>query len=70
MKTLKVIALLSMFLVPVLSTKPAYSNDFFILATALCDYTKTNDRNNIRKKLKRFKLKIRNVYSDISCICL
>ena len=67
MKSIKIILFLSLFLTPLLATKPIHSDDFLILATALCDYTKANDRNKIRKKLKRFKLKLRKVYGGITC---
>ena len=67
MKSIKIIVFLTLFLAPVLVTKPIYSDDFLLLATALCDYTKANDRSKIRKKLKRFKLKLRKVYEGITC---
>ncbi|MFT5451353.1 MAG: hypothetical protein ACI9N9_000837 [Enterobacterales bacterium] len=67
MKFIKIIIFLTLFLTPTLVTKPIYSDDFLLLATALCDYTKANDRSKIRKKLKRFKQKIRKVYNGISC---
>jgi hypothetical protein len=67
MKSIKVIIFLTLFLTPVMVTKPIYSDDFLILATALCDYTKANDRSKIRKKLKHFKMKIRKIYEGITC---
>ena len=48
-------------------TKPAQADDFLILATSLCEYTKANDRNEIRKVLKKSRLKIRRIYNDIQC---
>lgn len=67
MKSIKIIIFLTLFLSPVLATKPIYADDFLILATALCDYTKANDRSKIRKKLKRVKVKLRKVYEGITC---
>ena len=67
MKTIKFVVLIALLLTPVLYTKPAYSDDMMLLATALCDYTKANDRSKIRKKLKRFKMKLRKVYVGITC---
>ena len=48
-------------------TTQVKANDFLILATSLCEYTKANDRNEIRKVLKKSRLKIRRIYSDIQC---
>ena len=67
MKNIKLVVFLSMFLIPLLGTQPAYSDDFMLIATSLCDYTKANDRSKIRKKLKRARLKIRKVYGAVSC---
>ena len=67
MKPLKVIVFLTLFLSPVLVTKPVAADDAMILATALCEYTKANDRSKIRKKLKRFKVKLRKIYKDTTC---
>jgi len=58
---------MALFLTPILTTKPVYSDSFLLLATALCDYTKANDRSKIRKKLRRNKVKIRRVYDGITC---
>jgi len=67
MKYLKIALILTIFLSPVLYTRPAAADDFMVLATALCDYTKANDRTQIRKKLKRAKMKLRKIYSAITC---
>ena len=48
-------------------TTQVKANDFLILATSLCEYTKANDRNEIRKVLKKSRLKIRRIYNDIQC---
>ena len=51
-----------------LFTAPAKaSNDFIILATSLCEYTKANDRSQIRKQIRRSGLKLRKIYDDITC---
>ena len=67
MKSIKIIIFLTLFLTPVIATKPTYSDDFLLLATALCDLTKINDRSKIRKKLKRAKMKLRKIYEGITC---
>ena len=48
-------------------TAPAKADDLYVLATSLCEYTKANDRNEIRKVLKKSRLKIRRIYNDIQC---
>ena len=52
-----------------LSMTPATikSNDFLVLATSLCENTKANDRNAIRKALKKAGVKLRRIYTDIRC---
>ena len=67
MKSFKIVILLTLFITSILVTKPVHSDDFLILATALCDYTKANDRNMIRKKLKRAKTRLRKIYKGITC---
>ena len=67
MKSIKVIVFLTLFLSPLLVTKSMASDDAMLLATALCEYTKSNQRSKIRKKLKRFKVKLRKVYEGITC---
>ncbi|QSX30686.1 DUF3718 domain-containing protein [Shewanella cyperi] len=37
------------------------------LVASICDYVKSNDKNRLRKKLKESRVKLRNVYSGISC---
>lgn len=37
------------------------------LVASLCDYVKANDKNRLRKKLKESRVKLRQVYSGISC---
>lgn len=67
MKSIRIVLFLTIFLSPVLYTRPVASDEFMVLATALCDYTKANDRTQIRKKLKRAKMKLRKIYSGITC---
>ena len=67
MKSIKVIVFLTLFLSPLLVTKSMASDDAMLLATALCEYTKSNQRSKIRKKLKRFKVKLRTIYKDTTC---
>ncbi len=38
-----------------------------LLAASICDYVKSNDKNRLRKKLKENRMKLRNIYSGISC---
>ncbi|RTR40861.1 DUF3718 domain-containing protein [Shewanella canadensis] len=44
---------------------PAQANDQ--LAANICNYVQTNDKNRLRKKLKENRVKLRNIYSGISC---
>lgn len=37
------------------------------LVASICDYTKANDKNRLRKKLKESRVKLRQIYSSISC---
>ena len=48
-------------------TTPTKANDLLVLATSLCEYTKANDRNEIRKRLKKSRVKLRSIYGDIQC---
>ena len=36
-------------------------------ATSLCEYTKADDKNRIRKLLSDNKINVRNIFSSISC---
>jgi hypothetical protein len=50
------------------TTSPVKANgDFLVLATSLCEYTKVDDRNKIRKSLKKAGVKLRRIYDDIKC---
>lgn len=37
------------------------------LVASICDYVKANDKNRLRKKLKESRIKLRQIYSGISC---
>ena len=37
------------------------------LVANICDYVKSNDKNRLRKKMKENRVKLRNIYSGISC---
>jgi len=37
------------------------------LVANICDYVKSDDKNRLRKKMKESRVKLRNVYSSISC---
>ncbi|NMH64879.1 DUF3718 domain-containing protein [Shewanella salipaludis] len=37
------------------------------LVANICDYVKSNDKNRLRKKLKESRVKLRNIYSGVSC---
>lgn len=37
------------------------------LVANICDYVKANDKNRLRKKLKENRVKLRNIYSGVSC---
>ncbi|WP_144213270.1 DUF3718 domain-containing protein [Shewanella donghaensis] len=45
---------------------PAVANTDQLVAN-ICDYVKSNDKNRLRKKLKESRVKLRNIYSGISC---
>ena len=55
------------FLLGMTFTSPAKANDFMVLATSLCEYTKANNRNEIRKRVRKSGLKLRKIYDDITC---
>ena len=67
MKQLKFVLILIAFISVSMTTKLSAADDFVKVATAICEYTKANDRNKIRKKLRRAKMKIRSIYGDIKC---
>ncbi len=67
MNQLKLVLIIISILSASVFTKPVAADDFLGVATALCEYTKANDRNKIRKKLRRAKMKIRKIYGDIKC---
>ncbi|SQH78182.1 conserved exported protein of unknown function [Shewanella benthica] len=37
------------------------------LAANICNYVQTNDKNRLRKKLKENRVKLRNIYSAVTC---
>ena len=37
------------------------------LVANICDYVKGDDKNRLRKKLKESRVKLRNVYTEITC---
>lgn len=45
----------------------AFADDMARVIASVCDYTKANDRGNLRKKLDGAGLELRNVYGSISC---
>lgn len=61
-----IIAILFILLMVCWSTK-VKGTDFYVLATSLCEYTKANDRNSIRKTTKKAGVKLRRIYDDIKC---
>jgi len=44
---------------------PAQANEQ--LAANICNYVQNDDKNRLRKKLKENRVKLRNIYSGISC---
>lgn len=46
---------------------PAQADDLDRLVQSLCDYTKANDRTNLRKKLKSADVQLRRVYNGVVC---
>jgi len=67
MKQLKLLIITASIFLASFSTPVVVADDFLMVATALCEYTKANDRNKIRKKLRRSKMKLRSIYEDIKC---
>ncbi len=50
----------------VMSVTPAsYANDS--MALRICEYVQANDKQRLRKFLKKQKIKIRNIYDDLRC---
>jgi hypothetical protein len=45
---------------------PVHANADQLVAN-ICDYVKSNDKNRLRKKLKENRVKLRAIYSGISC---
>ncbi|QYJ78142.1 DUF3718 domain-containing protein [Shewanella acanthi] len=46
---------------------PAKAGEADPLVASICDYVKANDKNRLRKKLKENRVKLRQIYSGISC---
>ncbi|SFB80126.1 DUF3718 domain-containing protein [Pseudoalteromonas denitrificans] len=49
----------------VLFSSPVQANEQ--LAASLCDYVASDDKNRLRKKIKETRVKLRNVFSGITC---
>lgn len=49
----------------VIGVKPAKANQQ--LVASICDYVATDQKSRLRKKLKESRVKLRNIYSSISC---
>lgn len=45
---------------------PVYADQQQLVAN-ICNYVQSDDKNRLRKKLKENRLKLRNIYSAISC---
>lgn len=43
------------------------ADDMDILVQSLCDFAKTDNRSQLRKKIKQSKLQLNNVYGGITC---
>lgn len=48
-----------------LAANPVNANEQ--LVASLCDYVANDDKSRIRKKLKETRVKLRNIYSGVSC---
>ncbi|PAJ74885.1 hypothetical protein CJF42_08130 [Pseudoalteromonas sp. NBT06-2] len=48
-----------------LVTIPASANEQ--LAASLCDYVAADDKKRLRKKLKESRVKLRNIFSGVTC---
>ena len=69
MKNLTSSVILSIsLLVGLTFTGPVNANgNFMVLATSLCEYTKANNHNEIRKQIRKSGYKLRKIYDDIKC---
>lgn len=50
-----------------LSTSARADDDTDRLLVSICEYTKANDRSNLRKKIKAADLQLRRIYGGIIC---
>jgi len=50
-----------------ISAPQAQADDMDRLVQSLCEYTKANDRTNLRKKLKATDMQLRRVYGGMVC---
>jgi hypothetical protein len=61
-------ASIALFSLSMTTLPPAtQANDLMRLAQNLCEAAKSDDRSGMRKKLKSAKIRLRNIYSGISC---
>ena len=56
-----------LFCAALMPVAPAQADDLDRLVQSLCDYTKANDRANLRKKLKSADVQLRRVYGGVTC---
>jgi hypothetical protein len=67
MKLLTMIALTVVLMIAPTSFTKTQGADLNLLAQTLCDLAKNNGRSKMRKKLKSAKLRLRSVYTGITC---
>lgn len=60
----KVFLIASLIASSIVITPAAQADD---LSLRICEYVQANDKNRLRSFLKQNKLKIRNIYDDLSC---
>jgi len=65
MKMKSILTLTAICASSVLFSVSAHANDQ--LAASLCDYVAADDKSRLRKKMKETRIKLRNVFSGISC---
>ena len=51
----------------VLNSYSVKADDMDIVVQSLCDYAKTDNRSQLRKKIKQTRLQLNNVYGGIVC---
>ncbi len=59
--------LVALFMSSLLYSPVAKADGLSILVNSLCDFAKSNNRSQLRKKLKQNKVKLKRIYGGITC---